>query len=59
MKLTYEQQCTKYFQPLDEISEALSNNEGIAGLTNLELKSIVERNAELKSDLKEYENYSD
>jgi hypothetical protein len=58
MKLTYEQQCTKYFLPLDEIAEALNNGEGISGLTYIELKSIVERNSELKSDLKEYENFS-
>ncbi len=40
----------KYFQPLDEIVEALRNDEGISGFTNKELWNIVTSNEELKDE---------
>jgi len=52
--MTYLEQCTKYFQPLDEIAEAIINNEGIAGLTNKELLFMIASNKQLDNDLCEY-----
>jgi len=52
--MTYVEQCTKYFAPIDEIAEALNNNEGICGATNIELKLVVENNSELAADIKAY-----
>ena len=49
--MTYLAECTKYFQPLDESQDALDNNEGVAGISYLELVSMVEFNKELKHDL--------
>jgi len=49
--MTYLESCTKYFAPLDEIDEALRNNEGLAGLTNSELVILVNGNKSLKADL--------
>lgn len=42
---------TKYFAPLDEILEALENNEGIAGLSHEELLQVIMSNNSLSSDL--------
>jgi len=39
--MTYEEECTKWFAPADEIAEALRNNEGLCGLSHEELKKIV------------------
>jgi hypothetical protein len=55
--LTYEQQCNKYFAPLDEICEALINREGCAGLSLLELETLIYNNKELNDDLLKYEGY--
>lgn len=49
--MTYEEQCNKYFSPLEEISEAIVNGEGICGITHDELIMVVRVNRELKSDL--------
>jgi hypothetical protein len=50
----YQEDCTKYFAPLDEIAEALSNGEGINGLTYKELNMMVQSNENLKLDLEIY-----
>ena len=50
--MTYQEQCTKYFAPLDEIAEAMLNCEGICGFTFNELYSIIENNKELQQDLR-------
>lgn len=52
--MTYEEQCNKYFAPIDEISEALANGEGINCMGSKELFSIVESNSELREDLAIY-----
>ena len=49
--MTYLESCNKYFAPLDEIQEALDNNEGCAGITNQELRFVVKFNKELAKDL--------
>ncbi len=54
--MTYLESCTKYFAPLDEIQEALDNNEGLCGLSSVELKSLVNSNKELKTDLIVFSN---
>ena len=53
--MNYEEQCNKYFAPLDEIAEALTNNDGICGISNTELSRLVESNQHLTADLKLYE----
>lgn len=50
-ELAYHEECTKYFAPLDEICEAMENDEGIYGLTNDELYTILENNKELMNDV--------
>ncbi|MBT6472505.1 MAG: hypothetical protein HOK52_14740 [Candidatus Marinimicrobia bacterium] len=52
--MNYQEQCTKYFAPLDEIAEAMLNCEGIAGLSFNELYSIIGINKELQEDLCKY-----
>ena len=52
--MNYKEQCTKYFAPLDEIQEALTNNEGICGIGSDELTAMVDINVELKHDLELY-----
>lgn len=49
--MTYLEQCTKYFAPLDEIQEALNNREGISGLSYNELVLLVNSKVDLKRDL--------
>ncbi len=51
MKMTYLEECNKYFAPLDEIQEAIDNGEGIAGMSAQELRQIVSLNPQLKKDL--------
>ena len=53
--MTYLEQCNKYFIPLDEIAEAIHNQENVAGLSFDELKRVIKFNKELKSDLEKYE----
>ena len=53
--MTYLEECNKYFEPLDEISEAVRGKEGISGLTNRELIYLIDKNDELAMDL--YEVY--
>ena len=50
-EMTYEEECTKYFAPLDEISEAINNNEGMCGISFDELRNLVALNEEMKADL--------
>ena len=54
-KMTYLEQCNKYFAPLDEICEALRNEEGICGMSNRELVKKVVLDKSLTSDLNIYE----
>ena len=52
--LNYEQQCTKYFAPLDEIAEAFVNGESLNGISHNELCFMIQKNEELDSDLCEH-----
>ena len=52
--MTYEEQCTKYFAPLEEIDEAIRNSEGVAGISNQELRFIVNHNKSMRADLIEH-----
>lgn len=52
--MTYLESCTKYFAPIDEIIEALANNEGLSGMTNKELVMVVTANKSLMSDICEF-----
>ena len=57
MNITDEQylkDCNDFFAPLEQIGEALRNDEGIYGITNLELIFIVNRNEKLKERLMPY-----
>ena len=51
MDKTYLEECNKYFAPLDEIIEAVMNDEGICGITNEELIGIIKCNKELMKDV--------
>ncbi len=53
--ITYHQSNHMFFAPLDEISEALNNNEGIKGYTPEQLKARVESNAELAYYVKNFD----
>tara|TARA_R110002111_G_scaffold167314_1_gene233231 strand:+ start:398 stop:586 length:189 start_codon:yes stop_codon:yes gene_type:complete len=52
--MTYLEECTKYFAPLDEIVEALHNNEGVSGITYKELIAITTNNTALNNDIAHY-----
>ena len=52
--MTYQEQCTKYFAPLDEIAAAIMNGEGTAGLTLEEILSVISINKTLDADLCKY-----
>lgn len=52
----YLELCNKYFQPLDEIAEALENGEGLSGLSYEELTNLCTLNHELKEDLEMFYN---
>lgn len=52
--MTYLESCTKYFAPIDEIIEAMDNEEGVAGLSFFELKALVESNINLQRDIAEF-----
>lgn len=51
--MTYLEECNKYFSPLDEIAEAIRNNEGVSGVSNQELLVLCVNNDELSNDLYE------
>lgn len=53
----YYKQTLKYFAPLDEIAEALVNNEGISMLSNEELKAFYAQSKPLQKDLLQFENF--
>ncbi len=45
--MTYLEECTKFFAPLDEIQEALRNHEGILGMDFDETLRMCSMDAEL------------
>lgn len=45
--ITYLQSCNMFFAPLDEIIEALENNESLYGISNTELNIMVASNNQL------------
>lgn len=45
--ITYLQSCNMFFVPLDEIIEALANNESLYGVSNTELNNMVKSNSQL------------
>jgi hypothetical protein len=49
--MTYQEQCVKYFAPLDEIAEAINNTEGLMNISFNELLNMIAVNPELESDL--------
>jgi hypothetical protein len=49
--MTYQEQCVKYFAPLDEIAEAIANDEGLMNISFNELLCMIVANPELESDL--------
>ncbi|MEO1917223.1 MAG: hypothetical protein ABGX53_02535 [Candidatus Thioglobus sp.] len=49
--MTYQEQCVKYFAPLDEIAEAIANDEGLMNFSFEELLCMIVANPELESDL--------
>ena len=53
----YEIDNKKYFAPVEEIEEAIRNNEEINGISLKELKNLVNMNKELKLDVERYSNY--
>jgi|LWDU01.1.fsa_nt_gi hypothetical protein len=57
--MNYQEQCVKYFAPLDEISEAINNEEGITLDMGVfysfeELLNMIAENEELDADLIKY-----
>jgi hypothetical protein len=46
--------CTEFFAPLDEIAEALHNEEGVNGISYAELQFIVSNNIRMKNRLIPY-----
>ncbi len=57
MKISYLESCNIFFSPIDEIIEALDNNEGINDLSYSELKKVVESNEELKFYVENFDEY--
>ena len=53
--MTYEEECTKWFAPLDEIVEALNNNEGITGISHNELVLLISCDVSLKLAVENYD----
>jgi hypothetical protein len=53
--MTYLEQCTKYFQPLDEIAEAVFSGSGISGMSHKELVMLIQLKPSLMQDLAEHE----
>ena len=51
----YLAMCNKYFAPLDEIAEALRNEEGLYGISIDKIKAYVLDKVELQQDLLTYE----
>jgi hypothetical protein len=49
--MTYQEQCVKYFAPLDEIAEAIANEESLMNISFNELLNMIAVNPELESDL--------
>ena len=45
--ITYTESCNMFFAPVDEIIEALGNNEGLQGLTSQDVANIVKSDAVL------------
>jgi len=52
--MTYLDQCTKYFAPLDEIVEAIVNKEPMQFASFKELIIVCHNNDDLSSDLDLY-----
>lgn len=52
--MNYLETCTKYFAPIDEIIEALDNNEGVAGISAAELVRVVSFNKGLEQDVRDF-----
>tara|TARA_R110000851_G_scaffold187039_1_gene336518 strand:+ start:224 stop:403 length:180 start_codon:yes stop_codon:yes gene_type:complete len=50
----YQDDCTKFFAPCDEIAESLINNEGIAGVDYQTLVVLVSSNVELDARVSQY-----
>tara|TARA_R110000803_G_C11935327_1_gene315894 strand:+ start:376 stop:555 length:180 start_codon:yes stop_codon:yes gene_type:complete len=50
----YQDDCTKFFAPCDEIAESLINNEGIAGVDYKTLVALVSSNPELDTRVSQY-----
>jgi len=50
----YQDDCTKFFAPCDEIAECLINNEGIAGVDHQTLVILVGSNVELDARVSQY-----
>lgn len=57
MKISYFESCNIFFSPIDEIIEALNNNEGINGMSNIELIRLVNSNEELKFYVENFDEY--
>jgi len=45
---------TDFFQPLEEIAEAIRNNEGISGISNQELIALVNSRPDMLERLQKY-----
>lgn len=54
--ITYHQSCHLFFAPLDEICEALNNNEGIKGYSPEQLQERVTANTELAYYVKNFDH---
>lgn len=53
--ISYEESNNKFFTPVDEVIEALTNEEGIKGLSYVELLAMLSVNKELAYYVENFE----
>ncbi len=56
-RISYLESCNMFFAPLDEIMEAIENNEGLNGFSNAELKGMVSTNYDLSFYIDNFDEY--
>lgn len=56
-RISYFESCNMFFAPLDEIMEALENNEGLNGFSIAEIKGMVSTNYDLSFYIDNFDEY--
>ncbi len=55
--ITYLESCNMFFAPLDEIIEAVENQEGVNGMSYNELVNMINFNPKLKFYFENFETH--